>query len=122
RAEQVVRGLVDAGIRVAIDDFGTGYSSMAALTRMPLDCLKVDRSFVADLDGGGPGAMIVTTSIRLAHDLGMRVVAEGVETEAQLDALRALACDVVQGYLLARPLPPAEIPALVRLSRVPSPR
>ncbi|MDT7536567.1 MAG: hypothetical protein QOI82_152 [Actinomycetota bacterium] len=122
RAEQVVRGLVDAGIRVAIDDFGTGYSSMAALTRLPLDCLKIDRSFVADLDGGGPGAMIVTTSIRLAHDLGMRVVAEGVETEAQLDALRALGCDVVQGYLLARPLPPAEIPALVRLSRVPSPR
>ena len=120
RAEQVVRALVAQGIRVAIDDFGTGYSSMAALTRLPLDCLKIDRSFVADLDTGGPGAVIVRASVRLAHDLGMRVVAEGVETPAQLDHLRAMGCDTVQGYLLARPLPPGDIPRLTLFSRVPS--
>ncbi|MCU1589449.1 MAG: Diguanylate cyclase protein [Frankiales bacterium] len=122
RAEQIVRALVGLGVRIAIDDFGTGYSSMAALTRLPLDCLKVDRSFVADLDTDGPGAVIVTASIRLAHDLGMRVVAEGVETPAQLDRLGELGCDVVQGYLLARPLPAGDVPSLTRRSRAPSAR
>jgi diguanylate cyclase (GGDEF)-like protein len=122
RAEQVVRGLVDLGVSVAIDDFGTGYSSMAALTRLPLYCLKVDQSFVADLDTHGPGEVIVTASIRLAHDLGLRVVAEGVETRQQLERLRELGCDVVQGYLLARPLPPDDIPARVLQSRVPTAR
>jgi diguanylate cyclase (GGDEF)-like protein len=120
RAEQVVRRLVALGVRIALDDFGTGYSSMVSLTRLPLDCLKVDRSFVADLDTGGPGAVIVTASIRLAHDLGMRVVAEGVETTAQLDRLRELGCDTVQGYLLARPLPPGDIPSLALRSRQPA--
>jgi predicted signal transduction protein with EAL and GGDEF domain len=114
RAEEVVRGFVALGVRVAVDDFGTGYSSMVWLTRLPLDCLKVDRSFVADLDTGGPGAVIATTSIRLAHDLGLRVVAEGVETQEQLDRLRELGCDVAQGFLLARPLPPEQVPAHVR--------
>jgi diguanylate cyclase (GGDEF)-like protein len=122
RAERIVRGLVDLGVRISIDDFGTGYSSMSSLMRLPLDCLKVDRSFVADLDTSGPGAVIVTASIGLAHDLGMKVVAEGVETTAQLDRLRALDCDVVQGFLLARPLPACDIPALAHRSRVPAPR
>jgi diguanylate cyclase (GGDEF)-like protein len=117
RAEQVVRRLVALGVRIALDDFGTGYSSMVSLTRLPLDCLKVDRSFVADLDTGGPGAVIVTASIRLAHDLGMRVVAEGVETTAQLDRLGELGCDIVQGYLMARPLPAGDIPSLALRSR-----
>jgi EAL domain-containing protein (putative c-di-GMP-specific phosphodiesterase class I) len=90
---------------------------MVSLTRLPLDCLKVDRSFVADLDTGGPGAVIVTASIRLAHDLGMRVVAEGVETAAQLDRLGELGCDIVQGYLMARPLPAGDIPSLALRSR-----
>jgi diguanylate cyclase (GGDEF)-like protein len=120
RAEAIVRELVALGVRIAIDDFGTGYSSMAALTRLPLHCLKVDRSFVTDLDDAGPGAVIVTASIRLAHDLGMRVVAEGVETSAQLDRLGELGCDVVQGFLLARPLPAGDIPSLTMRSRVPS--
>ena len=109
-------------MRSAIDDFGTGYSSMSALTRLPLDCLKVDRSFVADLERGGPGAVIVTASIRLAHDLGLRVVAEGVETTEQLDRLGELDCDIVQGYLLARPLPAGDVPSLTLRSRVPSAR
>jgi diguanylate cyclase (GGDEF)-like protein len=119
RAELVVRQLVEQGIRIAMDDFGTGYSSMVALTRLPLDCLKIDRSFVADLDTGGPGAVIVTSSISLAHELGLRVVAEGVETPAQLLRLRDLGCDVAQGYLLARPLPPGQVPRFV-LDRRPS--
>ncbi|MCU1672505.1 MAG: Diguanylate kinase [Frankiales bacterium] len=113
RAERVVRGLVDLGVRIAMDDFGTGYSSMVSLTRLPLDCLKVDRSFVADLDTGGPGAVIVTSSIALAHELGLRVVAEGIETPAQLLRLRELGCDVAQGYLLARPLPADQVPRFV---------
>jgi diguanylate cyclase (GGDEF)-like protein len=114
RAEQVVRALVAQGVRIAIDDFGTGYSSMVWLTRLPLDCLKVDRTFVADLDTGGPGAVIATTSIRLAHDLGLRVVAEGVETAEQLERLRALGCDVAQGFLLARPMAPEQVPPFAR--------
>ena len=113
RAERVVRRLVDLGVRIAMDDFGTGYSSMVSLTRLPLDCLKVDRSFVADLDTGGPGAVIVTSSISLAHELGLRVVAEGIETPAQLLRLRELGCDVAQGYLLARPLPADQVPRFV---------
>jgi diguanylate cyclase (GGDEF)-like protein len=120
RAEEIVRALVALGIRIAIDDFGTGYSSMAALTRLPLECLKVDRSFVADLDEGGPGAMIVTASVRLAHDLGMRVVAEGVETTAQLDRLREMGCDVVQGYLLGRPQAAMDVSALMLRAQVSS--
>jgi diguanylate cyclase (GGDEF)-like protein len=120
RAEEVVRALVELGIRVAIDDFGTGYSSMAALTRLPLECLKIDRSFVMDLDEDGPGTTIVTASIRLAHDLGMRVVAEGVETTRQLDRLRELGCDVVQGYLLARPMPATDAAELAQRSHIPT--
>jgi diguanylate cyclase (GGDEF)-like protein len=122
QAERIVRRLVDLGVGIAIDDFGTGYSSMAALTRLPLECLKVDRSFVADLDIEGPGAVIVTASIRLAHDLGMRVVAEGVETPGQLDRLRDLGCDVVQGFLLARPMPAGDVASVALRSRVPSAR
>jgi EAL domain-containing protein (putative c-di-GMP-specific phosphodiesterase class I) len=87
---------------------------------LPIECLKIDRSFVADLEDGGPGATIVKASVRLAHDLGMRVVAEGVETTAQLDQLRDMGCDVVQGYLLARPMPAAEAAELAQRSHIPA--
>ena len=96
---------------LAIDDFGTGYSSLSYLQRFPLDILKVDSNFVEDLGAGagGEGEEIVSAVINLAHALGLKVVAEGVETEQQLDALRSLGCDFAQGFLFSRPLPAADL-------------
>ncbi|MBC7942780.1 MAG: EAL domain-containing protein, partial [Chitinophagaceae bacterium] len=109
-----LRGL---GIRVALDDFGTGFSSLAYLQDLPIDVLKVDRSFVAGLDVGDGGASgrIVDTVVRLAHGLGARVVAEGVETTEQMEMLRRLGCDAVQGFLLGRPQRAETIPGLLAL-------
>jgi EAL domain-containing protein (putative c-di-GMP-specific phosphodiesterase class I) len=96
---QRLQALREAGVQIAIDDFGTGRSSLAALRRLPVDGLKIDRSFVADLDGDG--AAICSAIVGLAHTLGLRVVAEGIETDAQLDFLRRLGCDEFQGHVLA---------------------
>ncbi|HEU5449001.1 MAG TPA: EAL domain-containing protein [Acidimicrobiia bacterium] len=104
---QEVRAL---GVRVAVDDFGTGWSSLSYLQRLPVDELKIDRSFVATLGVEGPSMAIVGALVSLAHGLGLTVVAEGVETDEQLAELRRLGCDSVQGFLLARPAPPEEIP------------
>ena len=93
------------GVGLAIDDFGTGYSSLAYLKRLPVDELKIDKSFVMGMESGEDDAMIVRSTIDLAHNLGLTVVAEGVETAAILERLRALACDEAQGYHIARPLP-----------------
>ncbi|MGH9108349.1 MAG: putative bifunctional diguanylate cyclase/phosphodiesterase [Acidimicrobiales bacterium] len=98
--------LKDLGVQLAIDDFGTGYSSLAYLRRLPVDQLKVDRSFVKDVAEHGD-TRIMLAVVRLAHDLGLEVVAEGVETNAELRAVRDLGCDVVQGFLLGRPVPPS---------------
>jgi diguanylate cyclase (GGDEF)-like protein len=113
RAARVLGRLVDLGLDIAIDDFGTGWSSMSRLLELPLSALKVDRSFVADLPRGA-GAAVVSATTTLAHDLGLFVVAEGIETQEQLEHAVRLGCDVGQGYLLARPLPPAEVPAAVQ--------
>jgi len=107
-ALEVLRALKSLGVTLAIDDFGTGYSSLSYLQRFPLDILKVDKSFVDGL-GGGDGREIVAAVINLAHTLGLRVIAEGVETEAQLEELRRLDCDFAQGYLFSRPVPAAEL-------------
>lgn len=93
------------GIHLAIDDFGIGYSSLSYLARLPFDSLKVDRSFVAGLGGPGHNSSIVSTMVELAHKLGLAVVAEGVETEAELEELRRAHCDEAQGFLLCRPAP-----------------
>ena len=96
--------LQQMGIRVSIDDFGTGYSSLAYLRRMPIDKIKIDRSFVMDMAGNDSDMMIVKTMIKLAHGLGKRILAEGVETAVQLQLLKGMSCDAMQGYLVAKPL------------------
>jgi EAL domain-containing protein (putative c-di-GMP-specific phosphodiesterase class I) len=108
-AAAVLRRLVDLGLEIALDDFGTGWSSMSRLLELPIAALKVDRSFVADLPHG-PGAAVVQATTGLGHDLGMFVVAEGIETVEQLARTIEIGCDVGQGYLLSRPLRPADVP------------
>jgi diguanylate cyclase (GGDEF)-like protein len=100
-----LRGLRGLGVRLVLDDFGTGYSSLAYLRRLPLDTIKVDRSFVSGLGEEPVDLPIVRTVIALAHGLGIDVVAEGIETQSQLDELRTLDCDRGQGFWFARPLP-----------------
>jgi len=96
--------LREEGVHLAIDDFGTGYSSLGALRRLPVDLLKIDRSFVSSLPLDEDAGTIAWAIVRLGHTLGMPVLAEGVETQGQLDALRGFGCDQVQGYLLGRPM------------------
>jgi EAL domain-containing protein (putative c-di-GMP-specific phosphodiesterase class I) len=94
----------ELGVSVAIDDFGTGYSSLSYLQRLPVDLLKIDRSFFTNIDAGSTAAVIQAITM-LAHSLGLRVVAEGIETEKQLEAVRKVGIDYAQGYLIGRPLP-----------------
>jgi EAL domain-containing protein (putative c-di-GMP-specific phosphodiesterase class I) len=93
------------GIRIAIDDFGTGFSGLSYLRHLPADIIKIDRSFVSDLPTGRSASTLITSIVELARTLGLDVVAEGVETEEQRQALRALDCTQAQGYLFARPEP-----------------
>ena len=101
------------GVTLAIDDFGTGYSSLSHLSTLPIDCLKIDRSFVARLEAGSNEAAVVRSIVLLGSSLGKAVVAEGIETEAQLKQLQEMGCALGQGYLLAYPKTPAGITALL---------
>jgi len=92
------------GVQVQIDDFGTGYSSLGYLQKLPIDTLKIDRTFVSRLGIDGSGLEIVRTILALAHDLGMKVVAEGIETEDQLSKLKSMQCEYGQGYLFNKPI------------------
>jgi EAL domain-containing protein (putative c-di-GMP-specific phosphodiesterase class I) len=98
-----------SGITIAIDDFGTGHSSLKLLSQLPIDVLKIDRSFIRDLTTSRSDRMIVQTTLTLAGSLGMQTVAEGVETREQADMLRELGCDTLQGYFIHRPVSAADL-------------
>ena len=101
------------GIQLSMDDFGTGYSSLSYLHQFPMDTLKVDRSFVSRMSTNGQGTDIAHTIVILAHQLGLDVVAEGVETAEQLDQLRSLGCEYAQGYYFSRPVSGDKAEALI---------
>jgi diguanylate cyclase (GGDEF)-like protein/PAS domain S-box-containing protein len=108
--------LRDLGVRLAIDDFGTGYASLAHLGRLPVDVIKIDPSFVAGLGRDETLSLLTRTIVRLGNDLGLAVVAEGIERPEQLELLREMGCPRGQGYLVARPMPPGRVEAVIRTS------
>lgn len=117
-AANKLRSLRNLGVRVSVDDFGTGYSSLAYLQKLPVDVLKVDRQFIKDLDAedrgiAQPARALVQAIVGLGHNLGLKVLAEGVETAAQLEVVRDLGCEEVQGFYFSRAVPPDHIPALI---------
>ncbi|MFC7532966.1 putative bifunctional diguanylate cyclase/phosphodiesterase [Actinoplanes sp. GCM10030250] len=120
-ARDALADLARLGVHIALDDFGTGYSSLAHLTQFPANVLKIDRSFVNQLETEGRGREIVAAVTTMGHALGMTVVAEGIETTGQLDRLIALGCEQGQGYLLARPLRPDALAALLDRGSEPGP-
>jgi EAL domain-containing protein (putative c-di-GMP-specific phosphodiesterase class I) len=104
RASRILRSVHDLGVKISIDDFGTGYSSLAYLRRLAVDRLKLDRSFISGMEGATKDQMIVESTIKLAHGLGLEVVAEGIETESQYELLREFGCDIGQGYWIGKPM------------------
>ena len=116
-AAQIMQQLRTAGVRFAIDDFGTGHSSLAQLHALPVDELKIDRVFIADLEQSASNLAIVRTTIELGHSLGLKVVAEGIETPEVWAVLLRLGCDVAQGYFISRPMPAAAVSAWTRTQR-----
>ena len=107
RACAILERLKQLGVGLAIDDFGTGHSSLAYLKRLPVEELKIDRSFLFNMRSDPGDAVIVRSTIELGHNLGLRVVAEGAEDDSMLDWLTSHGCDLVQGYGISRPLPPS---------------
>ncbi len=115
-AARVLRKLRNLGVHVSLDDFGTGYSSLSYLRQLPIDSLKIDGSFISDIAAEPKGAALVSAIIGMAHQLGIRVVAECVETAEQMMVLQEMQCDEAQGYLLSAPLPISEVPGYIRAS------
>jgi EAL domain-containing protein (putative c-di-GMP-specific phosphodiesterase class I) len=105
--------LREAGLGVAIDDFGTGYSSLRLLAKLPVDTLKIDKSFVQSIADTPNVATLVSTIVSLGRAFNMETVAEGVETAEQLQILRHMKCDLAQGYLFSRPVPAADVPSVI---------
>jgi diguanylate cyclase (GGDEF)-like protein len=122
RCVTVIGELAALGVRIAIDDFGVGYSSLGQLRRLPVSVLKIDKSFVQSMADERAGAVIVSSTIDLAHSLGLEVVAEGVEDEATIDRLGAARCDLVQGYAISRPLPAEDLTAWLANAKLPARR
>jgi diguanylate cyclase (GGDEF)-like protein len=121
RARSVLSRLGDLGVRVAIDDFGSGYTSLGYLKRLPVDVLKIDKSFVLGMDADEQDAVIVRSAIELGHNLGLEVVAEGVETAETWTELERLGCDLAQGFYLSRPLPASDVAGWLALRAGPMP-
>ena len=113
RAVAALRTLRESGAGVALDDFGTGYSSLSHLRRFTIDTLKIDRSFILEIDQNVEDAEIVAAIVAMAHALGLSVIVESVETQARLPVIVAKQCDIVKGYVFSRPLPAQDIPALL---------
>jgi diguanylate cyclase (GGDEF)-like protein len=117
----MLRKLQNAGVKILVDDFGTGYSSLSQLQRLDFDVLKVDQSFTATIDQSDESRILFTAIVTMAHALGMRVVAEGVETLAQIRILQRLQCDEIQGFYISRPLPPEDQQPILAKSFFPLP-
>ncbi|MGB6488628.1 MAG: EAL domain-containing protein, partial [Steroidobacteraceae bacterium] len=113
-AARHMQPLRTAGVRFALDDFGTGHSSLSLLSRLPVDELKIDRSFISQALSGQGAAAIVASTVALAHGMGLSVVAEGVEKPEAWNLLKRLRCDCAQGYLISPPMAAAAVPAFVR--------
>jgi EAL domain-containing protein (putative c-di-GMP-specific phosphodiesterase class I) len=111
---EILRALKSVGVRIVLDDFGRGYSSLASLTRLPIDTLKVDRSFVAGLGTGEPGGAVTEAITSMARALALDVVGEGVETEVQVAELRRLGCQLAQGFYFSPPVAAEEITEMLR--------
>ena len=109
-----LKELSEKGFKISMDDFGTGYSSLSYLKRFTIDVLKIDRSFISDVMSNPDDAEIVKAIIVMAHALKLTVVAEGVESEAQMDFLKQLKCDQSQGFLVSKPIPAPEFEQLFR--------
>jgi EAL domain-containing protein (putative c-di-GMP-specific phosphodiesterase class I) len=118
RARGVLQALHDQGVGIALDDFGTGFSSLEHLRRFPIDIIKIDRSFIQGIEHDPKDAAIAANLVSLAHALGLVAVAEGIETDGQLEQLRELGCDLGQGYLLARPAPAHVVGKLLLAQRM----
>lgn len=116
-AQEVLRDLQKIGVRISMDDFGTGYSSLSYLKKLSFDSLKIDRSFVQDLLANSKDVEIVTAMIALGRGLNLKVIAEGVETKEQLDFLRSLQCEEIQGFHYNRPLPTEKVTEVLRTHR-----
>ena len=112
---QQLSGLHELDVRIAIDDFGTGYSSLAHLQRLPVEELKIDRSFVEGIDNGRPEGAAARAIVRMCDSMGLRCLAEGVERDSQIAPLMAAGCELAQGFLFGRPMPVADALNLLRL-------
>ena len=109
-----LQALRRAGVEVSVDDFGTGFCSLSYLARLPVDTLKIDRSFVVRMGDAGTPRNIVAMIVSLAHTLGLKVIAEGVEDDAQVRLLRELGCDQIQGFYVSHPVPPEKVELLLQ--------
>lgn len=108
-ATRMLHAIKETGVKLCLDDFGTGYSSLSCLHLFPIDILKIDRSFVANIDRGRDFIALVHATVQLAHNLGIRVVAEGIETADQIAILQSIDCEFGQGFLFSRPMMPEQV-------------
>ena len=118
KALQCIHGIKDMGIKISIDDFGTGYSSLSYLNRMPVDILKIDKSFIDEMNSGESSKQYVAAIIAIGHIMNLKIVSEGVETKEQLETLSTIDCDYIQGFIWGHPMPPDEAFELVKQSEI----